>query len=242
MIEIDAVEMSSLFPDATFHRFLRIVGLERRKVIERFRFREDAQRSLIAELLTRAVIARRLGRFISGIVLVREDGRKPRLSQAEGFDFNISHSGRWVVCASGFAPVGADVERIGDLAWDDAKDALSAEEQDRVRPSPDAEWKAAYTFLWTIKESYLKALGEGLSIPPSELTVAPAADGEIRLFRNGTLVKDAFFRAYAPDSEHRLAVCAFSAPPPEAFTIRTMWDVLSVVDKDDLDETQHEKG
>jgi 4'-phosphopantetheinyl transferase len=240
MIEIEALEITGPIPAETLRRLLRIVDAERRGIVERFRFPEDAQRSLLADILARAVIARRLRRPAADIVFIREPGRKPRLARAGNFDFNLSHAGRWVICVSGFTPVGVDVERIGGLGWEDAKSTLSTKEQERLDPSRVPEWETDLALSWTIKESYLKALGEGWSVLPSELTVSAADEREIRLFRSGRLVRDAFFGAYALDAEHCLAVCALAAPPPEAVTVRTLEDVEIVCREEFFDDTPYE--
>lgn len=237
MIQIDAVALSEALPPRTFLRTFNRLDPHRQGELVRFRFWRDAHRSLVAELLARAVVERRLGRSNAEIVFVRGRNRKPRLEQAAGFEFNLSHSGRWVVCASGFSSVGVDVERIGSFVWDDVKDALSPEERARIDPSADGEWRTAFTVIWTAKESYLKALGVGLDLPPSELSIEVDGDGGIRLRRGGRRVPDVFLRSYAIDAEHRLAVCSVSEPPPEALTIRTTEEIIEAFDKDGHEET-----
>ncbi len=237
MIEVDAVALSDPLPPRAFCRSVKSLAPPRREEIERFRFWPDAHRSLVAELLARAVIGRRLGRPNAEIAFVRGPNGKPRLERAGGFEFNLSHSGRWIVCASAFAPVGVDVERIGSFAWEDVEDALSPEERTRLDPAADSAWREAFTVLWTAKESYLKALGVGLEVPPSELTVEVDGDGGLRLRRGGRRVTDAFLRAYEIDAEHRLAVCSVSEPPPEVLTMRTIEEVIGAFEKDGHEET-----
>jgi 4'-phosphopantetheinyl transferase len=230
MVEIDAVNLATPIPPETFRRWLAFVGPERREAIARFRFVEDAQRSLVADLLARTVIGRRLGRTNDEIIFVREPNRKPRLKEAGGFEFNLSHSGDWVVCASGFGPVGADVEKIRDFEWDDLKDTLSADEQGQIDPVSRKDWRTVFAAHWTIKESYLKALGEGLSIPPSELSAGIEA-GAVRLSRNGRPIRGVFIRTYAPDPEHRAAVCSLRETPPAIWTIRTVDEICRPCDR-----------
>ncbi len=237
MIQVDAVALLNPLPPRAFRRSFESLDPRRQEEIERFRFWPDAHRSLVAELLARAVIGRRLSRANAEIAFVRGPNGKPRLERAGGFEFNLSHSGRWIVCASAFSPVGVDVERIGDFAWDDVEDALSPEERTRLDPAADGAWRTAFTVLWTAKESYLKALGAGLDVPPSDLTVEAGVDGEIRLRRGGRRVPGAFLRTYEIDAEHRLAVCSVSAPPPAALTIRTIEEIIAAFDRDGHEET-----
>jgi 4'-phosphopantetheinyl transferase len=230
MIEIDAVKLITTIPPDTFRRLLPFVGPERREAIRRFRFIEDAQRSLVADLLARTVIGRRLGRSNDEIVFIREPNRKPRLKEAGEFEFNLSHSGEWIVCASGFGPVGADVEKIRDFEWDDLKDTLSSEERERLDPASRMDWRTFFAAHWTIKESYLKALGEGLSIPPAELSAA-IKDDAVRLSRNGRPIPGIFIRTYAPDPEHRAAVCSLHETPPANWVVRTVDEICRPCDR-----------
>ena len=230
MIEIDAVKLTHPIPAETFRRLLPYVGLERREAIGRFRFVEDAQRSLIADLLARTVIGRRLGRTNEEIVFIREPNRKPRLKEAGEFEFNLSHSGAWILCASDFEPVGADVEIIRNFEWDDLKDTLSSEERARLDPSSRMDWRILFAAHWTIKESYLKAVGAGLSIPPSELS-ATIEDDTVRLSRNGRPIPGIFIRTYAPDPEHRAAVCSLRETPPANWVVRTVDEICRPCDR-----------
>jgi len=230
MIEIEAVKLNIPIPPEIFRRLLPCVGPERQEAIARFRFVEDAQRSLIADLLVRDVIGRRLGRPNDKIEFVREPNRKPRLKEAGGFEFNLSHSGAWILCASDFGPVGADVEIIRDFNWDDLKDTLSAEEREQLDPASRMDWRSAFAAHWTIKESYLKAIGEGLSIPPSELSAA-IENGAVRLSRNGRTIRGVFIRAFVPDPEHRAAVCSLREWPPAGWSVRTVEEICSRCDK-----------
>jgi len=230
MIEIDAVKLTHPIPPETFRQLLAFVGPERQEAVRRFRFVEDAQRSLVADLLARTVIRRRLGRSNEEIIFIRERNQKPRLKEAGEFEFNLSHSGEWIVCASGFGPVGADVEIIRDFEWDDVKDTLSTEERGLLDPASRMDWRSAFAAHWTIKESYLKALGEGLSIPPSELSAA-IENGAVRLSRNGRPLRGVFIRTYAPDPEHRAAVCSLRETPPAIWAVRTFDEICHGCDR-----------
>lgn len=79
-------------------------------------------------------------------------------------DFNISHSGKYVVCAiSTMAKIGVDVEEIKDIPITDFTNEFSAEEMKSILSSDDS--LRSFYLLWTKKEAFLKAIGTGLHLP-----------------------------------------------------------------------------
>jgi len=81
---------------------------------------------------------------------------------------NLSHSGRYAVCAGGTAPVGVDVEAQRDDVRTEpfARRFFSPSEQDYLFSfAAEADRKEAFFRLWVLKESFLKAVGVGLQYP-----------------------------------------------------------------------------
>lgn len=146
---------------------LRGTGLvteSRREKISAFIRREDKARCLVAGLLLRQVC----GVENDSQLAFGENG-KPYLENGGNF-FNISHSGEYVVLATSPREVGVDIEKI--TAFDENVAA-------RVFTRAELAWldsrgtDEAFFQLWTAKESLLKAVGAGLSIPPESFTVLP---------------------------------------------------------------------
>ena len=84
---------------------------------------------------------------------------KPYLPGCERIHFRISHCDGMAAVAFGEYPVGVDVEHTRDI-----KPALArhicAEDEYKYLTEPNALLR-----LWTLKESYIKAIGRGLSFP-----------------------------------------------------------------------------
>ncbi len=80
----------------------------------------------------------------------------------DSFFFNISHTSGAVLAAAGSTPVGADIQRIMEKDFEGvAKRVMKPEELSLITRSKSPEREFAR--LWTLKESYVKFTGEGIS-------------------------------------------------------------------------------
>ncbi|MPM79781.1 4'-phosphopantetheinyl transferase Sfp [bioreactor metagenome] len=91
---------------------------------------------------------------------------KPYLED-EKLWFNISHSGKMVAVVISEEPVGVDVERNFAFNPRLAKKICNNSEMRFLEKSSDKD--SLLTKLWTIKESFLKASGEGITVNISDV-------------------------------------------------------------------------
>ena len=89
---------------------------------------------------------------------------KPYLKNSDIY-FNLSHSGNYAMCVVSDKPVGCDIEIIrANVNIEIAKRFFSREEYEYLLSIKDEkEQSRAFILLWTLKESYIKAIGKGLS-------------------------------------------------------------------------------
>ncbi len=93
---------------------------------------------------------------------------KPALASGGDLEFNLSHSGSLALCALAWKrPVGVDVEAHRDdvETLEIAELFFSEREIETLRELPEAARRHAFFLCWTRKEAYVKARGEGLSVP-----------------------------------------------------------------------------
>lgn len=100
----------------------------------------------------------------------RNEFGKPAIANplAEPLQFNLSHTSGLTLCAIGReAEIGADVEfhANSQALLEVADHYFSEREVADLRALPADEQGDAFFRYWTLKESYIKAKGEGLSIP-----------------------------------------------------------------------------
>lgn len=128
------------------------------------RFRRDADRqsSIAARGALRVLLSGYTGLAVAELKFNYSENGKPYLTDAD-IDFNVSHSGEWVVLAFGRnRHIGVDVEKI---KWDMdvraiATRFLSHQEALKVEKSTDEH--AEFFQLWAYKEGYVKACGSTL--------------------------------------------------------------------------------
>ncbi|MBR6014005.1 MAG: 4'-phosphopantetheinyl transferase superfamily protein [Selenomonadaceae bacterium] len=84
-----------------------------------------------------------------------------------GKNFNVSHSGNYVVLAESQNPVGVDIEEIvSEYQSEIAEVSLTQREKIWAGESP-----LRFFILWTRKESLLKCAGTGFFIEPNQIDV-----------------------------------------------------------------------
>jgi 4'-phosphopantetheinyl transferase len=147
----------------------------------RFHFPRDRQRFVASRALLRTILATCLDVDPPGVKFSYSSKEKPSLGpEHAGSDltFNVSHSGGIALFA--FArgrDIGVDVEEVrldSDLEAI-ARRFFSASEQSQLAALPKDERVAAFFRCWTRKEAYIKATGDGLSLPLSQFDVSLAS-------------------------------------------------------------------
>ena len=185
----------------------------RREAAARFRLRADQLRCLAGEALLGHALGELHGLDGTTLRWERDPGGKPRLASHPAVHFNLSHSGPWVLCAVHEGPVGIDVEE--DWATDPlpAATIMSPEEFQHYASLPATARRTFFFRLWTLKESFLKALGTGLGVDPR--TFSPDLEDE-----GGTVVCPSLSPARwrvrelpMPPGVHA-AICSLEEEPP----------------------------
>jgi phosphopantetheinyl transferase len=112
------------------------------------------------------------------LVIERTDRGKPYQTTVPGLFFNISHSGKYCLCAVSDREVGADIERVGRIRPKRAAFFLSEAELAEYEKSGDDLSKAlAATRFWCRKEAYLKLIGTGFDKKPDRIDTLSAFSG-----------------------------------------------------------------
>lgn len=173
MLKLFAIKNSCFDDDKIFEKYLALVDSARREKILKLSVREKRNQSLAAGVIVPLAL-KRLG-YDGGVEISYGEHGKPRLTQPEGLFFNLSHSGEWTVAAFSDGEVGVDIQRVKPIDMRLAEKFFAEEERQAIAQSGSAQ--ALFFRLWTVKESYLKALGTGLFRSLNSFTVRISKDG-----------------------------------------------------------------
>ncbi|WHE06162.1 4'-phosphopantetheinyl transferase superfamily protein [Thermoanaerobacterium thermosaccharolyticum] len=201
MVEVYATKITRNVDEEEYSKLLEAVSEEKRCRVKKIRKYDDALRTLLAEAMLRVTLIKEFGLKNSDIVFYKNEFGKPFLKGKNIF-FSISHSREWASIAVDCDNLGVDIEKIRDINLNVAKRFFSMEECNDMMKKDD---KIDYFFtLWTLKESYVKALGKGLYVPLKSFTVK--LEKEIKLY--GENKNEFYFKQFNIDAGYKLAVCA----------------------------------
>lgn len=157
-----------------------ILSSEEKERARAFNFDADRNLYIAARGALRLVLGRFLDTSAADVELSFNDHGKPCLVDSD-LEFSVSHSNDLVLL--GFAMqrrVGIDVEAIDSrLPMQDLVARFFSPAERSVFDTLSQSARVGFFFeTWTRKEAYVKAMGEGLSIPPETFTVT-GDDGRV---------------------------------------------------------------
>lgn len=167
-------------PDSLIHALEKLLSLDECKRAARFHFQRDRKKFVIARGVLRSIISRYQSVDPSQVRFCYGLQGKPRLVEAPGSSslrFNISHAHNLALFA--FArkrEIGLDLEFVRDsfVSQELAERFFSSQEVAILRNLAGSTWTRAFFNCWTRKEAYIKATGEGLTMPLKQFTVSLA--------------------------------------------------------------------
>lgn len=171
-VSLDRYAVSAQWADST-------LSADESERAARFHFEKDRQRYILAHASLRDILSRYLQCEQGEIKFTTNNYGKPVLLSAQEVDFNISHSGEFVLIAVARRhKVGVDVEHFRkDLEHDRiARRFFSQAENQEFSAIPHEQKVIAFFNCWTRKEAYIKAHGVGLSLPLDSFDVSLSPD------------------------------------------------------------------
>jgi 4'-phosphopantetheinyl transferase len=197
---------------ALVRRFETLLSFDEQERHERFAHERTRREYLLARGLARTVLASYTGIPPRALRFTADAFGKPVLcvpAADPGVHFNLSHSHGVIVCAVAMArQVGIDVEDGGRRIefLDLAERYFAAPEVAHLHRLPDDERQAAFFAIWTLKEAFVKAIGQGLSFPLDSFAFELERD-RLRHFRPPTTLPGSWrFFQFEPTAQHRGAL------------------------------------
>jgi 4'-phosphopantetheinyl transferase len=153
-------------PAARLQLYAQTLAPDETTRANRFYFERDRQHFIVGRGALRMILSRYIG-FAPGQLQFG----KPALAEATGGDtlrFNLSHSAGLALCAvTRNREIGVDIEGMRTISElrQISKQFFSANETAVLHALPEHIQPEAFLTCWTRKEAYIKAKGEGLSMP-----------------------------------------------------------------------------
>jgi len=227
MLNVYALPIDRSLSEDDFESLLALCGEEKTAAIRRFVRRDDRLRGLWSSLLIRSLICRDLGIPNHELRFGREEWGKPFLLNRPAYQFNAAHAGDWAIAITDCRPVGVDIEEIRPLDLTIAHSHFSPAEAAALDAQPAAEKQGYFFSLWVLKESFLKATGEGLHRELSSFTVTPSTQG-VRLDQPPG-EDPRYLREYDVAAGYRAGACAAHDGLPQQVRHFKSREVLAAV-------------
>ncbi|MDY3829048.1 MAG: 4'-phosphopantetheinyl transferase superfamily protein [Clostridium sp.] len=189
--------------DYIYNKLYSALSSYRQEKIERFRFRKDKNLSLGAGVLI-DVMLREFNLFEKNMTYSLGENEKPTFSEYKDIHFNVSHSNNKVICAVSSKEVGCDIEKISPIDINIAKKFFLNSEYEYIKKSKNQE--DAFYLLWTLKESFMKITGLGMSLPLNSFEIS-ITDDDITVSQNLNN-SNYYFHEYECVDGYKISVCS----------------------------------
>lgn len=186
------------------------INSEKRCKVEKYINKKDKIKTLVGEVLIRTIIAKKVRIKNKNITFGKNKYGKPYLKEYPKFKFNISHSGEFVVCAVDDKYIGIDIQKVEHIEYKEiAKIFFTLSEYNCIlKRNLDNQLNKFYD-IWTLKESYIKCYGQGLSMPLNSFSVDIDKYKNIKVTINNKFNKYVF-KQFDIEVGYKMAVCSIN--------------------------------
>ena len=155
----------------------RLLSSDEQERARRFRVERPRNEFVLTRGTLRSLLAQYLGGAPQEVRFRYAVQGKPALEGESGLSFNVSHTnGLALMAFVKQRAIGVDVENVARETEAErlAERFFSERERQALRPLGGDELQAAFFRCWTRKEAYIKAKGDGLSLPLHQFDVSIA--------------------------------------------------------------------
>lgn len=205
MVGVYALYTADIKDDEQLQTLYDYLTPERLKGLKKIRTSADRIKHVFVELVYRYAIQEHFGIPTYAFDFRRDVYGKPYTHGQEGVHFNISHSGDWLVCAVDIQPVGIDIEKIYPIdSMHMAMNCFTPQECLMLAAAKDARRTNQFFNLWTMKESTIKLMGKGLSLPLNTFSIDLTGNTPVAVNFDGKQL--AWIRQYHLEPSYSLSV------------------------------------
>ncbi|MCM3598069.1 4'-phosphopantetheinyl transferase superfamily protein [Metabacillus idriensis] len=227
MLELYALKLPDFVRD--YNTLIDYISPTKKAKLSKFKNISDSYRTLLSEILIRKIAIDSFNIENSEIIIEFTAHGKPFIEN-NPFYFNISHSGKWIVAIIGNTEVGIDVEEIKPIDLSIADYCFSRKESAYLQEKKTSEKLISFYNTWTLKECFIKYVGQGLSIPLNSFSIMNQPEGIY--IEQSVTSQTPFFKQYNIDPLHTIAACSNNNNFPKDLTVINYNDLLTILNKD----------
>lgn len=170
MKQIYKLNTEILEDSETFLGFYEKLSEKRRQKIDSYRMKKDKMLSLGAGILIDKGLEN-FGLREASVRIAEGTYGKPYFPDYPDIHFNVSHSEKMVIAVFADIEVGCDIEYIDSIDLKLAERFFCKSEYEFIMEHQEQERNEAFYRIWTIKESFMKAVGSGLMLPMDQFYI-----------------------------------------------------------------------
>jgi len=187
-----------------------ILNAKEKTKAERFYFEKDRNNYIVSQACLRLLLGAYLNLPANEVEFCEGAHGKPYLKQINVFQFNLSNSHERVIYAFTLnCEIGIDVEYSPKTVefHELATRFFAKSEADQLAKLKNGALREAFFNVWTRKEAFIKAIGEGLSFPLKDFEVSVKDPARIVAIKDDELeAKEWFMQAFEPEKDYVAAV------------------------------------
>jgi len=224
MVKVYALSIEDTVSNDVYEQFIKLIPKCKLETISRKRFNNDKKRSLYADILIRYLICKNYDICNDKIKFYNNDYGKPYLFNKLNCYFNISHSGKWIFVGLSNNEIGVDIEQITNCDLDIAKHFFTTQEYHDLLNAKDQN--QLFFEIWSIKESYIKYKGLGLSINLDSFNCRKLTDSIAVILNEDRKLN---VRLYNLDKNYSSVVCSIeeSASTVQIVTLKQIYEYFT---------------
>jgi len=199
-------------------QYISMLSNEEKKSKDRFHFEQHRHLYLVTRAVEKTLLSRYTGVPVTDLSFEKNEYGKPQLKVDTGLPklyYNISHTENLIMMAVfQEGEVGVDVEFLRRSIFPEKIASLCFAPLEILDIASQKTWdekSERFYEYWTLKESYIKAMGKGLAIPLQNIQFDLTHTG--RIFHTDKREKFGYWQQFSfkVDSNYLAAVCISAA-------------------------------
>ncbi len=177
MIYVLFTDTTPLNDEKIYAYYYNKASKERREKASKARLKKDKNLCVGASVLINTFLSEK-GIFRKNIEYEKGENGKPYFKNLPQIHFNISHSENIVMAVFSDSEIGCDIEKVKKADINLAKRFFHENEYFEIaKKETEDEINNTFFRLWTLKESYIKQSGKGLSLPLNSFCINLCENG-----------------------------------------------------------------